>query len=121
MIRTIGITGILVLKSLNPSIAEVTVIEGVITPSASKAAPPAIVRSAAQLDFFLISAKRAKIPPSPLLSARRVIMTYLIVVCRVSVQNIHDNDPYINSSLILAFPARIIALIVYKGLVPRSP
>ena len=93
MIRTIGITGMLVLKSFRPSIAEVTVIEGVITPSASKAAPPAIVRRAAHPDFFFISANRANIPPSPLLSALRVIMTYLIVVCKVRVQNIHDNDP----------------------------
>ena len=65
MVSTIGITGMSGLKSLNPSIDEVTVIEGVITPSANKAAPPIIVRMAAHDDFFFIRAKRAKIPPSP--------------------------------------------------------
>ncbi len=35
--RTIGMTGILPLNSFNPSIDEVTVIAGVITPSASNA------------------------------------------------------------------------------------
>ena len=80
MISTIGTTGMPVLKSRRPSIADVTVIEGVITPSASNADAPIMVRIAAQLDFFFIRAKRAKIPPSPLLSALRVITIYLIVV-----------------------------------------
>jgi hypothetical protein len=80
IISTIGITEIPGLMSLKPSIDEVTVIAGVITPSASKAPPPIIVRIAAHVDFRLISAKREKIPPSPLLSALRVIITYLIVV-----------------------------------------
>ncbi len=78
--KTIGTTGILELKIFNPSMDEVTVIEGVITPSASKAQAPIIVSTAAQDDLFFIRAKRAKIPPSPLLSALSVIKIYLIVV-----------------------------------------
>ena len=72
---------------------EVTVIAGVMIPSARSAAPPIIVRIAIQDDFPLINAARAKIPPSPLLSACNVIMTYFIVVDKVSVQKIHDNPP----------------------------
>ena len=98
-----------------------TVIDGVMTPSASRAPPPIIVNTTAHVDFFFIRANRAKMPPSPLLSALMVIVTYLIVVERVRVQKIHDNEPYINKSFMLPpLPTRI-ARIVYNGLVPRSP
>ncbi len=93
MIRTIGTTGISELISCNPSIEEVTVIAGVMTPSARRADPPIMVRIATHGDFSLISAARAKIPPSPLLSALKAIKTYFIVVERVSVQKIQDKPP----------------------------
>jgi len=80
-------------ESLNPSIEEVKVIAGVITPSASSAAPPIIVRRAAQEPLLLIRVKRAKIPPSPLLSDFSAISTYLTVAESVRVQKIHDNPP----------------------------
>jgi len=93
MNKTIGTTGIFELKSLSPSTAEVTVIEGVMTPSARSAAPPIIVSTAAHVDFRFIRAKRAKIPPSPLLSALRTIVMYFMVVDKVRVQNMHDRPP----------------------------
>ena len=93
MHSTIGTTGISGRYSFNPSIDEVTVIAGVITPSARRAAAPIIVRIAAQELFSLIRAFKAKIPPSPLLSAVRVIITYFTVVERVNVQKIQDKPP----------------------------
>ena len=62
-------------------------------PDDSRLIIAAIVRSAAQDDFCLINAKRASMPPSPLLSALRAIIMYFVVVCNVSVQNIQDNPP----------------------------
>ncbi|MNY24943.1 hypothetical protein D3C86_1586900 [compost metagenome] len=64
----------------SPSIAEVMVMGGVIRPSASNAAPPIIPMSTIHLEWRRTSAYREKIPPSPLLSARKVSHTYLIVV-----------------------------------------
>jgi len=60
------------------------------------------------------------IPPSPLLSARSVIMTYFKVVCKVSVQKIQEMVPNTNVSLTTEAPFNI-ALIVYSGEVPKSP
>ena len=93
MIKTTGSTGIAGFINRNPSMDEVTVIDGVITPSASRAPPPIIVRTAAHEDFFFIKANSAKIPPSPWLSALKVINTYLKVVCKVSVQKTHERAP----------------------------
>ena len=68
------------LKILNPSMAEETEIGGVIIPSASSVPPP-MMAAQINLGFLLrINAKREKIPPSPLLSARNVMKTYLKVV-----------------------------------------
>ena len=80
IIKTTGITGTLGLLIFSPSIADVTVIAGVITPSANKVLPPIMVKIIMIGYFFFKRAKRAKIPPSPWLSARKVIITYLTVV-----------------------------------------
>ena len=77
----------------NPSIAEETEIGGVIIPSASKVAAPKIAGIYNHLAYRLTSAKREKIPPSPLLSARRVKKTYLKVVCNVRVQITQEIPP----------------------------
>src|SRR5678810_360448 len=82
----------------NPSIADVTEIGGVIIPSASKAAPPIIAGITSHFFVRLTNANREKMPPSPLLSARNVKITYFIVVCKVSVQIIRESTPIINSS-----------------------
>ena len=85
---------------LNPSIAEVTVIGGVMMPSAKSAAPPSM---AGLTNHFLLLRTRAytlKMPPSPLLSALRVRITYLTVVCKVSVHMIQESEPNIRSSVI---------------------
>jgi hypothetical protein len=65
-------------------------------------------------------ANRAKIPPSPLLSALSVMMMYLTVVCMVNVQNTQESPPRMNNSDMESAP-EIMALITYKGEVPRSP
>jgi hypothetical protein len=80
MPMTMGKTGTLGLMICKPSIEDRIVSEGVITPSASKAAPPIIAIIYAHFALRLIRAKRLKIPPSPLLSALKVIKTYLTVV-----------------------------------------
>ena len=85
---------------LNPSTAEITEIGGVIIPSANKAAPPIIAKKTGQGACLLTRANKEKIPPSPLLSARSVSITYLMVVCKVSVQMIQDKAPIMSSSLI---------------------
>ena len=56
---------------------------------------------------------------SPLLSALKVRITYLMVVCKVSVQMMHDRLPIIKFSVML-FPF-MMALSTYKGDVPISP
>ena len=56
-------------RIFKPSTAEVTVIDGVITPSAKSVLPPINAKTYAQLYLFLNNANKAKIPPSPLLLA----------------------------------------------------
>ena len=90
---TIGISGDM---SCSPSMADVTVMAGVITPSAIIVLAPIMARMANHfLPRLRISVNSARIPPSPLLSARSATNTYFRVVCRVSVQNIHDTAPNI--------------------------
>ena len=73
---------------------------GVIIPSASKALPPIMAGTINHLIFvFLTKAYKANIPPSPWLSALKVISTYLSVVCRVSVQKTHEIPPKTMSAL----------------------
>ena len=87
-----------------PSIADVIEIGGVIIPSASNDAPPIIAGITSHFRLLLTRAYKAKVPPSPLLSALKIKTTYLMVVWRVRVQMIQDKLPRINaSSTILPF------------------
>lgn len=81
-----------------PSIADEIVIGGVIIPSANKAQPPIIAGTISHFARRRTNEKSEKIPPSPLLSARRVITTYFKVVCSVSVQKISETPPNTNVS-----------------------
>ena len=99
--------------------AEVTEIGGVIIPSERTADPPIMAGITAHLPCRRTNANNENIPPSPLLSAFRVSITYLIVVCNVSVQIIQDKPPRISVSDI-TFPF-MIALNTYSGEVPMSP
>lgn len=89
-----------------PSTAAVIEIGGVIIPSANKAAPPIIAGNTSHLFCLLTSAYNEKIPPSPLLSALRVSMTYFMVVCNVRVQIMQEIPPNIRSS-VMALPLTI--------------
>ena len=80
MTMTIGITGIRGLTLVSPSTAETMVMDGVMTPSASRVEPPMMAKKKAHLARLRISAKSENMPPSPLLSARSVMMIYLTVV-----------------------------------------
>ncbi len=80
---------------------------------------PMIAGATSHLACRRTRAYKEKIPPSPLLSARRVSTTYLNVVCKVSVQRMHDNAPYTTFACIGLSP--IIALKTYSGEVPISP
>ena len=99
--------------------AEVTEMGGVIIPSDKTAAPPIIAGITAHLPCLRTNANKENIPPSPLLSAFSVRITYLMVVCKVSVQIMQDNPPSIRSSE-MTFPF-MIALNTYSGDVPISP
>lgn len=123
MLNTMGITGTSNLL-VKPSIAEVTVILGVIIPSASKAQPPTTAGTTSHFAFFRTNENKEKIPPSPLLSALRVIITYLMVVCSVSVQMMQDNTPRTFVGFISCLPPKMVVKIafkVYNGDVPMSP
>src|SRR5574344_1270349 len=100
--------------------AEVTVIAGVMIPSANKAQAPTMATKYNQLLDFFTKAKSDKMPPSPLLSALKVMKIYLKVVCRVRVQNTQEMAPKTNISLTVSAPFRM-ALSVYSGEVPTSP
>ena len=84
----------------NPSMADVTEIGGVIIPSASRAAPPIIAGNTSHFRRRLTKVYKEKMPPSPRLSACSVKITYLMVVCSVSVQMMQLNEPTIKSSVI---------------------
>ena len=76
-----GTTGVWGFNPLSPSIADTTVIDGVIMPSAINVLAPIMAITYSHFFLlFLTKAYKAKIPPSPLLSARKVIMTYFTVV-----------------------------------------
>ena len=96
MTMVIPTTGVLGENILSPSTADMTVKEGVIILSATKVEAPIIATTYSH--FFLTREYRDKIPPSPLLSARNAMMTYLMVVCIVRVQMIQDKAPSIYSS-----------------------
>ena len=108
--------------SCSPSTAEVTVMAGVIIPSASNVAPPNIAKNTTLfLVLFFINAKSENTPPSPWLSALSAINTYLVVVCRVITQNIKLTNPRINISF--SAPSLFLTndFITYRTDVPISP
>lgn len=94
-------------------------IGGVIIPSASRAAPPSIAGITSHFLLLRTSANKEKIPPSPLLSARKTSHTYLIVVMMVMVHKISDKVPSMSSSVIVL--SLMMELKTYKGEVPISP
>lgn len=88
-------------------------------PSASSVAAPMIAGTYAFLPNLRTRANRENIPPSPLLSACKVRIMYLNVVCKVRVQNTQEIPPYTNKFEMGRSP--IIALKTYRGEVPISP
>jgi len=120
IIRAIKSTGIPGLIIVRPSTADNTVIEGVIIPSASIVLPPIIAKMNSHERFFLKSAKSENMPPSPRLSAFKVIRTYFTVVCNVSVQIMHERIPSVSSAVIL-LEELTKAFKTYNGEVPISP
>ena len=88
-------------------------------PSASNAHPPTMAGTISHHALRRTNENSEKMPPSPLLSARRVITTYFKVVCMVSVQKIQETPPNINKGETGCEPT--IALNTYNGEVPISP
>ena len=118
-------TGVFGENILSPSTADITVKDGVIILSATKVEAPIIATTYNHFFLsFLTKEYNDKIPPSPLLSARNAMITYLKVVCIVRVQMIQERAPSIYSSN-GKFPvpcrAFTIAFITYRGEVPISP
>ena len=91
--KTTGTTGTSDNTKPKPSIADVTVIAGVMTPSARRALPPTMASTDKETVFLRMRPNNAKIPPSPWLSARSVMITYLNEVCNVKVQKIQEIPP----------------------------
>ena len=83
---------------LMPSTAEVIETGGVIMPSARSAAPPSVAGKTSHFRLLRTSAYKLKIPPSPLLSAFSVKITYFSVVCKLKVQMIQDKEPRIKGA-----------------------
>ena len=116
-------------SSSRPSTALNTEIAGVSMPSPKNSASP---RTAAKVmmpfvvrdrpDARCANAASASTPPSPLLSARRMKTTYLIVTTTISDQKISDSDPNTASALGWLPPiASADRRRAYRGLVPMSP
>jgi len=87
-----------------PSTAELIDTAGVSTESARNAAPPSMAGIASHAPYLRISEYSAKMPPSPLLSIRMAISTYLTVVMSVIDQNTSDSTPSTASRSALAKP-----------------
>jgi len=120
IVKTIGIVGNSGYNIFRPSIAEEMEIAGVIKPSASNAEHPINVAMRGHFKgCFFTRAYKENIPPSPLLSALSVSITYLKVVMSSNVQMTQDNEPSTRSSVIIELP--IMALNTYNGEVPISP
>ena len=103
----------------SPSTAEATEIGGVMIPSASKVPAPMIAGMYNHFRYRLTNANKENMPPSPRLSACKVSIIYLKVVCKVSVQKTQDIPPYTKASVIALLP--MMELITYNGEVPISP
>ena len=87
-------------STVRPSTADKTVMAGVSMPSPKNSANP-IMAPMPMVAFTLrvrpwlrcASAASARVPPSPLLSARMMIKTYFIVTTRISAQKIIESEP----------------------------
>ncbi len=67
-------------------------------------------------------ASRAKLPPSPWLSARMTMATYFRVTNAMMVQKIRDNTPrMLAGSTAMGWCPAKVSLSAYSGLVPISP
>ena len=106
-----------------PSMAVVTVTAGVRTPSARSAAPPSMAGTMSHLACRRTRLYRAKMPPSPWLSALSETSTYFTVVSSVTVQITSERAPKMNSWFTVPMPPlpETRALVTYIGLVPMSP
>ena len=112
----------------SPSTADSTEMAGVIAPSPkNRQAPPMPIRPSAVRILTLTvwrwaRAIRARMPPSPLLSARITRATYFTVTVRISDQKISDRMP---STSVRVTPTSVkcfrLVLSAYSGLVPMSP
>ena len=87
-----------------PSTADEIDTAGVSTESARNAAPPSMAGMTSHAPYLRINEYRAKMPPSPLLSMRMAISTYLTVVISVIDQNTSDSMPSTASRPVLARP-----------------
>lgn len=76
-----------------PSTAELMETAGVSTESARNAAPPSMAGIASHAPYLRINEYSAKMPPSPLLSMRMAMSTYLTVVISVIDQKTSDSMP----------------------------
>ena len=105
--------------TLRPSTADMTEIAGVITPSPkNRQAPPipisAMVRlTRSDVAVRCASAIRARMPPSPRLSARMTSRTYFTVTMRISDQKISERQPMISPSVMRWPPSR--AMVAWKA------
>ena len=92
-----------------PSTAEDIEMAGVMKPSAISVAQPMSAGMIIHLYFlFFKSAKSAKIPPSPLLSALSAKKMYLTVASKINVQMTLESAPKIKGSDIF-LPPPVIA------------
>jgi hypothetical protein len=113
--------------NFNPSTAESTEIAGVITESPRNIDAPTIpsanTTSVRRPNARVASAVSDSVPPSPLLSARSRINTYLIVTATMSDQRIIDKTPSTVSRVSgpPAWAATAASRKAYSGLVPISP
>ena len=106
-----------------PSTAELIETAGVSTESARNAAPPSMAGIASHAPYLRISEYSAKMPPSPLLSMRMAMNTYLTVVISVIDQKTSDRMPSTAARSVCAkppWPLRNVCM-VYSGEVPMSP
>ena len=106
-----------------PSTAQLMDTAGVSTESARNAAPPSMAGIASHAPYFRTNEYSAKMPPSPLLSMRMAISTYLTVVISVIDQNTNESTPSTASRSACASPPCPLrnVCMVYSGEVPISP
>src|SRR4029077_16040801 len=108
-----------------PSTALSTEMAGVIiaSPKNSDAPPRPMIKSALRKppDLGSTSDSNAMVPPSPSLSARMTIKTYLTATTRMTAQKINDNTPKMTIEFSELPDALMDSRNAYMGLVPMSP